>query len=115
MNVLFLDDNPYRRKTFLLKNLGATCVETAAECIAALQEKSWDIVHLDHDLGGETYVDSTLENCGMEVVRFLCRNKKNIDKIIVHSYNNYAAQNMTTALRNNGYDVEYIPFGLKDE
>src|SRR5271166_6168800 len=87
--VLFLDDDPDRARSFLGRNPQAVWVQTATECIARLAE-SWDQVHLDHDLGGEIFVDSSREDCGMEVVRWLC--SQPIDPMpntwfFVHSHN----------------------------
>jgi hypothetical protein len=69
--ILFLDDDPARAEIFLAENPDAIWVETASDCIARLEEP-WDEVHLDHDLGGERFVDLSREDCGMEVVRWLC-------------------------------------------
>ena len=54
--ILFLDDDPARAEIFLAENPEAVWVQTADECIARLEE-DWDEVHLDHDLGGERFVD----------------------------------------------------------
>ena len=51
---------------------------------------AWDEVHLDHDLGGEIYVDSSRPDCGMEVVRWLCASRRDrFEKtlFIIHSHN----------------------------
>ena len=69
--ILFLDDDPTRGVEFLTDNPDAVWVETVADCIRALREP-WDEVHLDHDLGGEHFVDHDRDDCGMAVVRWLC-------------------------------------------
>ena len=43
---------------------------TAEKCIERLHEP-WDVIRLDHDLGGETWADSSRPDTGMEVVRHL--------------------------------------------
>ena len=56
--ILFLDDDPDLARAFLGRHPDAVWVETAGDCITRLAEP-WDEVHLDHDLGGEIYVDSS--------------------------------------------------------
>lgn len=119
MNVLFLDDNPVRRKMFRSEVPYAKIVETSAECINALcdslcqDDEDFDFVLLDHDLGGEIYVDSNREDTGMEVVRWIVENKPVIGKIIVHSHNVPASNRMVRALKNAGYKTSQIPFRYK--
>ena len=67
---LFLDDDPARAAVFTARHPDACWVETAPACLEKLAER-WDEVHLDHDLGGEHFVESTRPDCGMEVVRWL--------------------------------------------
>ena len=69
--ILFLDDDPHRAEIFLEWYPAAVWVQTSEECIAGWPS-AWDEVHLDHDLGGETFVDPNRSDCGMEVVRWLC-------------------------------------------
>jgi hypothetical protein len=86
-------------------------VMTAVVCIDALKGNEWDIMCLDHDLGGETYVDSDNKNTGMEVVRWIVANKPKIGQIFVHSYNVGAAHVMAQDLSKAGYAVVRAPFG----
>lgn len=115
-NILFLDDNPTRTRAFRSEVPSAVCVETAADCIKLLDEREWDYVFLDHDLGGEEWVGSDREDCGMEVVRWLIANRPqfirdlNPPKVIVHSHNHPAANEMTFKLRDAGYNVMKVPF-----
>lgn len=110
---LFLDDDPDRASAFLEANPGAVWVQTVAECVEKLSEP-WDEVHLDHDLGGEHYVDVAREDCGMEVVRWLAREPRRHlrrARFTVHSHNMMAAFEMTYRIRGLGYRVEARPFG----
>jgi hypothetical protein len=66
--ILFLEDDPARGVEILTNNPDAVWVETADECIRTLREP-WDEVHLDHDLGGEHFVDFDRDDCGMAVIR----------------------------------------------
>lgn len=111
MTVLFLDDCPYRTQRFRSENPGATCVATAAEMIEQLEQAgNVDKLFLDHDLGGMTYVDSSDEETGMEVVRWIEKHKPAISHIIVHTLNSSAGWEMQQKLQDAGYSVEYIRF-----
>ena len=70
--VLFMDDDPARGAMFLAAHPDAVWVGTAEACIAHLVEP-WDEVHLDHDLGGEVFVDHERDDCGMAVVALALR------------------------------------------
>jgi hypothetical protein len=111
--ILFLDDDPTRAEIFLAENPEAVWVETASECIARLEEE-WDEVHLDHDLGGEHFVDLSREDCGMEVVRWLCLEPHphlQQTLFLVHSHNPVAAGMMAMQIHVAGFHVESRPFG----
>ena len=113
MNILFLDDDNYRIESFKTKIKGATIVKTASAAIEAIQSQDiWNIVFLDHDLGGETFVDSDREDCGMEVACWIAENQPNIRNIIVHSLNKPAADQMVAILKDSKYRATYIPFSL---
>jgi len=126
--ILFLDDSPqravlaYERMSVKDREHTIWCT-TAQEAIITL----WDYrdrltaVHLDHDLGGQEYVNTKREDCGMEVVRNLERmsrdkpeefRKLQAAKFTVHSWNSHSGPVMTERLLKIGLDVEYIPFGM---
>src|SRR6476469_10087654 len=112
--VLFLDDDPARGVAFLAWNPGAVWVRTAAECLERLAGR-WDAVHLDHDLGGERFVDHEREDCGMAVVRWLCEEPRphlRDTRFVVHTHNRDAARTMIFPLQTLGYDVHASPFGV---
>ena len=127
--ILFLDDSAqravlaYERMPVADRSRTIWCA-TAEEAIVTL----WDYrdqlttVRLDHDLGGEEYVNTKREDCGMEVVRYLekmSRDKpEEFEKLkqasfIVHSWNGHAAPIMVERLTKIGLDVEYVPFGME--
>ena len=111
--VLFLDDDPLRAIAFHGQYPYAVWVQTAAECIARLEEP-WDEVHLDHDLGGEQFVDFNRDDCGMEVVRWICsspRPQLRVTRFTVHSHNPTGAIMMVATMQSNGYLVDHRPFG----
>jgi len=111
--ILFLDDDPRRAEIFLADSPEAVWVQTVGECLARLAEH-WDEVHLDHDLGGEHFVAVDREDCGMEVVRWLCleaRPHLRETRFFIHSHNAAAASVMTLQMCGAGYQVELRPFG----
>ena len=111
--VLFMDDDPARGAMFLAAHPDAVWVGTAEACIAHLVEP-WDEVHLDHDLGGEVFVDHERDDCGMAVVRWLCAQPRahlERTRFFVHSHNLNAACLMVLHLELMGYEVQVSPFG----
>lgn len=117
-NVLFLDDDEWRTGAISDRLQAQPCrlvtVATAHECIALLESERFDLVLLDHDLGGETFVDSTREDCGMEVVRRLKASPQPHGAFIVHTMNPVAAAAMYLELSGLGYSVRQAPFGSSD-
>lgn len=112
IRILFLDDEAERAQRFLRTHPNTMWVKTADECITQLNGK-WDIISLDHDLGGERYVDSERMDCGMEVVRYLVEKKpEHLKKTLffVHSLNADAALKMLENLQSAGYRCTYKPF-----
>lgn len=113
MKIIFLDDSDSRCAAFRSKVPPSDIVHTAAECIALIKASpdiSW--LFLDHDLGGEVLVNSDREDCGMEVVRFLCENDRSatITNIVVHSHNIVAAEQMHEKLIRAGYNSKLLSF-----
>src|SRR5262249_46264233 len=98
---------------FLAEYPDAVWVETADECIERLSE-SWDEVHLDHDLGGEVFVDYERDDSGMAVIRWLCvqpRPAPNKTRFFIHTHNLNAGCLMALQLEEMGYNVKIRPFG----
>jgi len=87
MNILILDDMEERHDAFREKFKNIECniihVTTAKECIEALKNNTFDLICLDHDLGGK--------ETGHEVSKWIADNKNthpmDKTKIIIHSYN----------------------------
>ena len=112
--LLFLDDDPVRAQVFMQDHPQAIWVTTVADCLARLEEP-WDEVHLDHDLGGKKFVDSRDEDCGMEVIRWLCKQPRDHLKatlFFVHTHNAAAGLLMVLQIRGCGYKGEFRPFGM---
>lgn len=109
--ILFLDDDVNRRKCFRSAVPSAHIVETAQATIEVLQSgEQIDQLFLDHDLGDEVFVDSDRPDTGMEVVRWIEKEKPEIGEIVVHSHNPSAAETMVSRLRAAGYICHRVPF-----
>jgi CheY-like chemotaxis protein len=87
-------------------------VDTAKDCIEILETEQFDVVFLDHDLGGEVYVSEANTNTGSEVVRWLMLHVMDLNPyIIVHSHNTVAAERMQGNLQRAAFSHVYrIPF-----
>lgn len=80
-------------------------VETAKDCISELEsiphaKEKFDVIFLDHDLGGEVYVDTNREDTGSEVARWINENPEKIYDafVITHTFNSVGAKNITELL-----------------
>jgi len=108
MNILILEDSTERQEQFN-KNLAGhnvTITDSSKTAIQKLSNEKWDVLFLDHDLGGIVHVPSG-ENTGYEVAKFLEENKQFIPNyVIVHSVNTVGAKNIIDALPN----AVHIPF-----
>ncbi len=114
MRILFLDDDPKRAHRFLEGHPQAVWVQTVEECLAQMAA-AWEEIHLDHDLGGKQYVDFNEPDCGMEVIRWLCKEPRDHLKqthFLVHTHNSVAGLFMVLQMRMSGYTAEFRPFGL---
>jgi hypothetical protein len=111
MSIIFLDDNELRKQITQFHIPNALLVETASQCIEML--KKTDICHilmLDYDLDEGRIKDKKITGCGMDVANWVCKNKKEIGTIIVHSRNFFGSNDMANILRQHGYDVIQEPF-----
>lgn len=114
MRILFLDDNTARhvhaKKAY--EGHDVDYVFTAAEAIEKLKTNPpYDLVSLDHDLGGQTFVKSD-EQSGYEVCKYIVFNMGPAEipkKAIIHSWNPAGANNMM-AMLNGVVPVIKIPF-----
>lgn len=113
--ILILEDNKDRIATFK-RTLGGrfnlTFTEHAAQAIDAIFDAAnvgyaFDVIFLDHDLGGDTYVDQDNTNTGSEVVRWITGDDSpplEQPVIIIHSLNHDAAKNMLSKLEAHGFE-----------
>jgi CheY-like chemotaxis protein len=113
MRILILEDSVERQEQFYknLINYDVEITDSSKTAIQKLSNEKWDILFLDHDLGGEAYVPSG-ENTGYEVAKFLEENQQFMPRnIVVHSLNSVGAKNINDALPN----AVRIPFAWTKE
>lgn len=102
MNIFILEDDPNRQKLFMRKFIGheVVIVDNVTDAINELKAKPFDLIFLDHDLGGEIFVNSENENTGYQLAKWI----KEQDQIlknstfIIHSLNPVGAQNIKAIL-----------------
>ena len=122
MKILILEDDLNRMEQFQcrVKELNERNnfkseiihVETAEDCIAELEKitdvkDKFQLILLDHDLGGEVYVDTSREDTGSEVARWINNNPEKIHGtfIITHTFNPAGAKNIVDLIP----DCLYVP------
>jgi hypothetical protein len=120
IKVFLLDDDPRRHRWFINRFNGdeLDIAENVEEAMTLLQENSYDAIFLDHDLLPEHYESSKFddENTGYAIALWLNENK-NLQiaaTIIVHTRNSDGGMRMVETLRENGRNVEYVPYPLLD-
>lgn len=104
MKIFILEDNPDRIYTFMntYKLDEVTISNNAHEAIKILKNSKFDLIFLDHDLGGQYNVSSLQQNTGAQVVPAI--KEQNLDTpIIIHSFNSRGAQNMNFILEQIGH------------
>lgn len=115
MKRLFLDDDPERHRVFKMLYPDADYVWTAAEAIKAIQDNQYQVIHLDHDLGGRQYVDSEdPSGTGLTVARAIveryARSRLTMPEVVIHSFNREGMFKMLAVLYASGFDVSWKPF-----
>jgi CheY-like chemotaxis protein len=115
MRILILEDNQERIEFFkrIFKNHELIICELIFSAQEIVQQEEFDIMFLDHDLYKDNIRGIELEITGYDFVKFLV--KSNLQKhslIYIHSMNPTGANAMQNLLRDNGYEVLWIPFHL---
>ena len=111
MKILILEDKDERLKQFndnlCSEDNQLMMVKEAVYAIDYLSNEKWDVLFLDHDLGGQINVSSENENTGSEVARFLKQHPFLIPNLVIlHSLNMIGCKYMKGLLP----DSVIIPF-----
>ena len=89
------------RALFPYANIKATANVEEAKSI--LNENNFDVLFLDHDLGGKAFVDSNEENTGYQLSKFIDEAGIKYKLCVVHSLNYPGAMRMMKNLKNSFY------------
>ena len=119
-HILVLDDSPLRlnifRRRFEANGAKVTTVSTAQDAIDVLTAHDFDLICLDHDLGGqppEYYgqdCDPDHHNTGSAVARWMKENPKPY-KVMLHTRNPIGAASMKSILETiDGIECLASPF-----
>lgn len=100
MRVFILEDDPNRMKKFIRE---LSCnqidhVETVEAGKELVQQNKYDLLLLDHDLGGEQMVDSSEENTGYQLAKFIPKTQNKDTPCITHTCNPAGADNILSVL-----------------
>lgn len=101
MKIFILEDNEYRMVKFRRELIGheidhAATVEEGTGLVVA---NKYDLIFLDHDLGGEEFVDSFADNTGYKLAEFIASFTPNKETpCVVHSCNPAGANNILRVL-----------------
>ncbi len=108
MRIFILEDNAFRMIKFRSELIGHNIdhAETVDAGLVLLKENKYDLIFLDHDLGGEEMVDSCEANTGFQLAKFIScvrldgkdftKNKKT--PCVIHSCNPAGSANIGQAL-----------------
>lgn len=113
MRIFILEDNKNRMAKFKRKLIGHKIdhtdnIEDGSNLVIS---NKYDLMFLDHDLGGEEMVDSFANNTGYKLAEFISSFSINKDTpCVVHSCNPAGANNMMRVLNN----AMAVPFTCLD-
>ena len=100
--VFILEDDLERIKWFReelgQRNIKFDLTDNAETAKVLLEENKYDTIFLDHDLGGQVYVNSNEPNTGYQVAKMIHTTKNKDAEIIIHSWNSVGAENMYEVL-----------------
>lgn len=101
MNYFILEDSASRKRVFMeslnIPGNGVTVCDSVEASKRILSERSFDVIFLDHDLDGRTYVPINEPNAGYQLALWISENDIP-GKIIIHSYNEFAVPEMLKVL-----------------
>jgi CheY-like chemotaxis protein len=113
MKVFILEDDARRMKTLRRKLHTHTIyhADNVAEAKKLLEEtEGIEVLLLDHDLGGQVYVDSHQENTGYQLAKYIRDSERQYLQIIIHSLNVVGARKMYNELEKSTPNLRMIPY-----
>ena len=116
MKILFLDDDHDRHKKIVRQLVGHSLdrVFSAQEAIACLEKNVYDLVMLDHDLGGPESENQLFDDAedGRFVANWIAENSEKFSEtsFIIHSLNEQGRKSMARTIKTAGLRVKIHPF-----
>lgn len=100
MNIFILEDDSRRMTKFRRNLIGHKIdhVETVKAGKKLVQQNKYDLLLLDHDLGGKQMVDSSEENTGYQLAIFISKTRNKNTPCITHTCNPAGANNIVGVL-----------------
>lgn len=101
MKIFILEDNEHRMVKFRRELIGHDIdhAATVEEGTSLVVDNKYELLFLDHDLGGEELVDSFADNTGYKLAEFIASFTQNKETpCIVHSCNPAGADNILRVL-----------------
>jgi len=100
MRIFILEDSPERITAFfqMFDGQNITVTNTAISAKTILDNQRFDMIFLDHDLGGQTFVDSECENTGWQIAKHIPKTSNCNTRVLIHSWNSPAASRMNDFL-----------------
>ena len=117
MRIFILEDDLNRIKWFkktLNSRINLDITDDVDIGMNNLMENQYDIIFLDHDLGGRQMVSSAERDTGYTVAKMIHTTKNKGLTVVVHSWNPEGAKNMIRVMEENGVNCIYSRFGYKD-
>jgi len=116
MKILILEDDGERVRSFydMFCDDSLVVVNSSLSAIFLIRELKFDVIFLDHDLGGQTYVDSEEQNTGYQVSKIIDDSINKLTPIIIHSWNQIGVKRMKEVLKDHKGQVVSVPFGNFD-
>jgi len=110
VKIFILEDNEFRIKTFKQSLIGHSVdIVTTVKDGRPLVEEKYDLIFLDHDLGGETYVPSGPET-GYEMAQIISETVNKDTPTIIHSCNHAGSTSISFVLPH----AKRVPFSRLD-
>lgn len=102
MKILIVEDDFTRIKMFKSWLIGFDydVCEDADPAIEKVNNEKYDLIFLDHDLGGRVFVDSNDKNTGYQVAKAIVNSINKDSFVIIHSLNPVGAEKMANILPN---------------
>jgi len=104
LKIFILEDSPLRIQNFSDMFITDDMIisNSATTAISLLCNIKFDIIFLDHDLGGSVMVDVKDTNTGSEVCKHINAINKD-SQVIIHSWNPHGAVTMKHTLKGKGF------------